>query len=99
MKQLFLVLILFLFVCCTPKESLLSIDLTSKIVSPKNYIVSKTHDTIIIDGLADEACWQEAKYTDPFIDIEGIKIPNYETKERTLIIDTQYSILDTKTSN
>lgn len=84
MKQLLSLLILISLFSCTPKESPLAIDLTSKIVSPKHYIVTKTTDALIIDGVADEASWQLAKFTDSFIDIEGVKIPKYDTKVKML---------------
>jgi len=60
------------------------IEVTSEVVIPKHYIVTKTNEEMIIDGLAKEASWQSAKFSDPFIDIVGVKAPTYETNVKML---------------
>ncbi|MDG3582425.1 carbohydrate-binding family 9-like protein [Galbibacter pacificus] len=51
---------------------------------PKAYIAPKTSEAIKIDGYANENSWITAPWTGPFIDIEGITIPKYETKIKIL---------------
>jgi hypothetical protein len=58
------------------KNQTIEIDLSEKIIIPKHYIVNKTTDTILIDGTDSEIAWKKAIYSDDFIDIEGIKVPN-----------------------
>lgn len=62
----------------------LIIDVSNDIVNPKHYIVTKTNNKIVIDGIADEASWKSSVFTDYFIDIEGIKTPKYDTKVKML---------------
>ncbi len=52
---------------------------------PKSYIVHKINTPIQIDGIADKA-WDEAEWTDYFIDIEGDKNPSpyFDTRVRML---------------
>lgn len=76
---------LLLFSCTKNQEnSPILIDVSSTIVSPKNYIVPKTSRAIVIDGIAQEEAWHETPYTDSFIDIEGIKTPKFDTKIKML---------------
>jgi len=80
-------LILLSFFSCKNKEAKEAsqlIDVSNSIVTPNHYIVSKTKEKIVIDGLADESSWQSASFTDSFIDIEGIKIPKFDTKVKML---------------
>ena len=72
-----------LFYSCSKKESF-KIDLSSEIVNPKTYVVYKADSTINIDGIADEKIWKETPFTEDFIDIEGRKIPNQNTKVKML---------------
>ncbi|MBE7640661.1 carbohydrate-binding family 9-like protein [Salegentibacter sp. BLCTC] len=46
---------------------------------PRSYIAYKTIDEIEIDGRAEEASWKEAPRSKDFIDIEGDKVPKYQT--------------------
>lgn len=54
--------------------------------SPKIYAAKKTQEPILIDGIANEAAWEEALWSDDFIDIEGnIKPkPRFDTKVKML---------------
>lgn len=74
-----------MLLCVSCKSNkILSVDVTEEVVIPKHYIVTRTQDSLIIDGLANERSWQNAKFTDDFIDIEGEKIPKYNTKMKML---------------
>ena len=87
MKQIILILILFLLFSCEDKRSkkpTLVIDLSSDIVIPKHYIITKTNEQIIIDGIGKESSWKQALFSDSFIDIEGVKTPKYDTKFKML---------------
>lgn len=79
-------ILLTLFSCQNQKskDKSLVIDVSERIVTPNHYIVSKTSEQILIDGIADEASWQSAQFTKSFIDIEGIKIPKFDTKVKMM---------------
>jgi len=86
MKQFIIILLNLSLISCNQAKSqnTISVDVTKDIVIPKHYIVSKTKNNIFIDGNADEASWNKAKFSDKFIDIEGIKIPKFDTKMKML---------------
>jgi hypothetical protein len=87
MKLIFSVfLIIFLSSCENKKfnKTDLSIDLSTDIVIPKHYILTKTNEQIVIDGIENESSWKRALYSDLFIDIQGVKIPKYDTKMKML---------------
>lgn len=46
---------------------------------PRSYVAYKTTGEINIDGKAEEASWKEAPNSEDFIDIEGEKVPTYQT--------------------
>lgn len=60
---------------------------------PKTYVAFRTVGPIEIDGRADEPSWQQAAYTEPFIDIEGAKPAKYETRAKMLWDDKYFYIL------
>lgn len=62
-------------------------------ITPESYIAYKTSEVINIDGKADEAVWEKAKWTNNFIDIEGIKTPKYQTNVKMLWDENYYYIL------
>jgi len=43
----------------------------SLFTTPKNYIINYTKQPPVIDGDINDACWQQAQWTDDFVDIEG----------------------------
>ncbi len=51
---------------------------------PKKYIAYHVSDSITIDGEGIETAWQNADRTDDFIDIEGEKIPKFQTHVKML---------------
>jgi hypothetical protein len=53
-------------------------------ITPKNYTAYKAIDIIQVDGQPNEASWALAKWTDSFIDIEGVKTPSYHTQLKML---------------
>lgn len=48
--------------------------------SPRTYIAQKSIAHIVIDGKSQETVWENAKWTDNFIDIEGKMTPKYRTR-------------------
>ncbi len=54
--------------------------------APKGYVCYRAHDPIQVDGRLDEAAWQAAPWTDPFVDIEGdVKPkPRFPTRAKML---------------
>jgi hypothetical protein len=73
-----------IFSCSEKPEDVLNIDVSNDIVKPKHYVVTKTSEDLIIDGKASEGSWNNAAFTDKFIDIEGVKVPKYDTQVKML---------------
>lgn len=55
---------------------------------PRTYMAYRATQSIEIDGNADEVSWQNAPWSDSYIDIEGVKIPKYDTKMKMVWDDT-----------
>ena len=53
-------------------------------IIPKSYTAYHTDEPVIIDGIAEEASWQKAPWSDNFIDIEGVKTPTYQTNVKMM---------------
>ncbi len=81
--RIFFFLFIYIFIGCNTNNSI-KLSINDKIIIPKHYIVSKTDGEIKIDGKDNEIEWNKALYTDDFIDIEGIKIPNQQTNVKML---------------
>ena len=64
-----------------------------KEITPKNYVAYKTSKEIIIDGDETDPAWEKAEWTTPFIDIEGVAKPKYNTQVKMLWDDKNYYIL------
>jgi hypothetical protein len=90
MKALFYIPLLIAFLSCaeSKQEKPLVVDVTADIVVPKHYIVTKTGDSMVIDGLTAESSWTNSVFTDAFIDIEGVKTPKFKTRTKMLWDDT-----------
>jgi len=56
---------------------------------PRAIVVHRTMDSIIVDGLANESSWKNAKVSKNFVDIEGVRVPTYKTNVR-MLWDTKY---------
>jgi hypothetical protein len=84
-KHIIIVWLLFFSIasCAQPKKEIL----------PQTYVAYKTSEVITIDGKADEAVWKKAKWTNNFIDIQGDKIPTYQTNVKMLWDENYYYIL------
>ena len=82
MRSIFLFFSLFLINC--NNSDTIELDINDKIILPKHYIVNKINDQINIDGRDDELAWNNAIYTDDFVDIEGSKIPSQKTNVKML---------------
>jgi len=81
------IFIFFLTILCFGCKSIpksITVDVSQDLVSPKTYVVYKAHQAIIIDGKDEEAAWQNTDFTSKFIDIEGIKVPHFDTKVKML---------------
>lgn len=78
-----LLLFVFCYVGCAQSK---------KDIVPQTYVAHKTSEAIVIDGKADEADWQKAKWSNDFIDIEGDKTPTYQTNVKMLWDDNYYYI-------
>ena len=51
---------------------------------PRTYVAHTTLETIMIDGKMTEPAWQQAKWSELFKDIEGKKVPTYETRAKMI---------------
>ncbi|WP_406683801.1 carbohydrate-binding family 9-like protein [Seonamhaeicola sp. MEBiC1930] len=60
---------------------------------PRQYIAYKTSETIKVDGEETETSWEKIEWSNPFIDIQGVKIPKYKTQVKMLWDDTYFYIL------
>lgn len=87
-KSILLSVLAFTFFNCS-KNTTISIDLNSEIVTPKTYVVYKTETPITIDGKADDKSWKQVPFTSNFIDIEGVKTPNQQTNVK-MLWDNEY---------
>ena len=79
-----LILTIVFFSSAFGQGPVVSLNLTKDIVKPKHYIVAKAENVIKIDGELKEEVWNNATWTDDFIDIEGIKKPKYRTRIKML---------------
>ncbi len=59
---------------------------------PKSYTAYKTIDSLRIDGKPNEKSWQQSRWSDNFIDIEGEKIPQFQTRMKMLWSDEYFYI-------
>jgi len=82
MRIFFSFIVMVLFGC--KNNETIELNLEDKIIIPKHYVVSKTIETIEINGIENETSWKKANYTDNFIDIEGIKVPKQKTNVKML---------------
>ena len=58
---------------------------------PETYIVHQTNVAIGIDGIIDDAAWQDAPWTSDFVDIEGVARPAPQLRTRAkLLWDDDY---------
>ncbi len=83
MKKLLYFSLVCLFFSCSSKEKI-TLTIVDEIIIPKNYVVYKTSSPIKIDGQPDDKDWKNAKFTEAFIDIEGVKEPKQDTKVKML---------------
>lgn len=60
------------------------VELENDIIIPNRYIIYYTPDNLIIDGKTNERVWKDVPFTNSFIDIEGIKIPKFNTQVKML---------------
>ena len=68
-----------------------SSDITDKMY--QSYVAHKTNEAITIDGKANEKSWAKSKWSNAFIDIEGVETPTYKTQVKMMWDDTYFYIL------
>lgn len=69
-------------------KSNFALEITPKeVVTPRQYIITKTNTPLNIDGKANETAWKQAVFTKPFMDIEGTKTPKFKTQVKMLWSD------------
>ncbi len=62
-------------------------------IMPKSYIAYQTSEKIKIDGDETDASWGKVAWSDPFMDIEGLKKPTYKTQVKMLWDETYFYVL------
>jgi uncharacterized lipoprotein YddW (UPF0748 family) len=65
----------------------LKLDISEHIVTPKQYVIYKTIEACLIDGLANEKAWSTIPFSNSFIDIAGIKKPTFDTRFKMMWSD------------
>jgi len=62
--------------------------------SPSHYICYRADQPLQVDGIIDEAIWQQAPWTDDFVDIEGhLKpLPRFRTRAKMLWDDNYFYV-------
>ncbi len=79
-----LLMLLILASCNTTNKKDGITDINIDVIKPQQYVICKAATPLIIDGIANEKEWDNAPFTNSFIDIEGIKTPKYDTKVKML---------------
>lgn len=80
----FLILGIVLLLIFSCKNQPLSLDIEAEIISPRTYKIPKADEVLMIDGKDDESSWAKAPFSENFIDIEGHKIPDQNTRLKML---------------
>ena len=60
---------------------------------PQQHIAYKVSEPLVIDGSASEESWKQSQWSTNFIDIEGRKVPRYQTRIKMLWDATYFYIL------
>jgi len=66
---------------------------SKKDIIPQSYIAYHTSENVEIDGSDADTSWNNVDWSVPFIDIEGIKKPTYNTQVKMLWDETYFYIL------
>ncbi|MFI8377296.1 carbohydrate-binding family 9-like protein [Leeuwenhoekiella sp. NPDC079379] len=53
-------------------------------ITPRSYVAHHIEAPLTIDGKGNEGVWQQAEFSEEFIDIEGVKTPKYQTRFKML---------------
>ena len=99
-----IIFICFLFACSQPESESSNFSEKKRLevlkepqipFNPNHYICYKSEGPIIVDGKMTEDSWQQAKWTENFVDIEGdIKPrPRFQTRVKMLWDDRYFYIL------
>ncbi len=85
--KFFLLLTLWVIMLSLPNQlsGQATLDIIDSFTLPKQYIVYKTSTAPVIDGEIEEQAWDNALWTDYFVDIEGSRKPNPAFSTRTKI--------------
>lgn len=59
------------------------------LMTPRSYVASFASAEIKVDGIADESAWNNAAFSEDYIDIEGAKEPRFQTRMK-MLWDDQY---------
>ena len=62
----------------------ISIDISNEIIVPRNYKIPYADQPLVIDGKDTEPSWQNAPFSEDFIDIEGQKETAQNTRLKML---------------
>ncbi|MEO9512816.1 MAG: carbohydrate-binding family 9-like protein [Flavobacteriaceae bacterium] len=73
--------------------SLIGCAQSNEEILPKTYVAYKTLEKIKIDGDDSDDSWSKSEWSEPFIDIQGIKQPKYKTQVKMLWDDAYFYVL------
>ncbi len=79
-----ILLILIILSCFSCNNQHVEIDITGELINPRKYLIPRADRSIKIDGRQDDLSWKKAPFTQDFIDIEGLKVPNQRTRLKML---------------
>jgi hypothetical protein len=82
--------ILYVLLLCIP---LIACTQNTENNVPRSYVAYKTSEPVEIDGKSNELAWQQASWSDEFIDIEGVLEPTYTTRVKMLWDESYFYIL------
>ncbi|MGA0374543.1 MAG: carbohydrate-binding family 9-like protein [Flavobacteriaceae bacterium] len=66
------------------KNQVVQIDISGELINPRTYVIPLADQSIKIDGKQEDPSWEKAPFTEDFIDIEGLKIPDQRTRLKML---------------
>lgn len=61
-------------------------------LTPRGHLVHRATEAVVVDGRLDDPAWQDAPWTEPFVDIEGDRqpTPRFETRAKMLWDDDHF---------
>ncbi len=84
MKFLSIILLLFFSNLCFAQNDEIIYPSNEEVIKQREYVVYRTTQSININGIDDDSDWNEVPFTEDFVDIEGERSVNYQTRVKML---------------